>query len=105
MVEMKLALISLPVCKLIDDCENWVYVWQESNGFCNFVILILWKYKKSENDSLYGTIEPDRDFLLFLEITKATDTKQACSGYDTEMAVYFWVEITVILLWYVEKNS
>ena len=105
MVEMKLALISLPVCKLIDDCENWVCVWQESNGFCNFVILILWKYKKSENDSLYNTIEPDRDFLLFLEITKVTDTKQACSGYDTEMAVYFWVEITVILLWYVEKNS
>ena len=70
------------------------------------MILILWEYKKSENDkSLYNTIEPDRDFLLFLEITKVTDTKQVCSGYDTEMAVYFLDEITVILLWYVENNS
>ena len=94
MVETKLALISLPVCKLTDDCENWVCVWQESNGFCNLVIiLILWECKESEND------------WLFLEITKATDTKQACSGYDTEMAVYFLDGITVILLWYVENNS
>ena len=84
---------------------EFVYVWQESNGFCNFVILILWECKMSENDCIYNTIEPGRDFLLFLEISKATDTKQACSGYDTEMAVYFWVEITVILLWYVEKNG
>ena len=106
MVEMKLALISLPVCKLTDDCENWVCVWQESNGFCNLVIiLILWECKKSENDCLYNAIEPGRDFLIFLEITKATDTKQACSGYDTEMAVCFLDEIAVILLWYVEKNS
>ena len=51
MVKMKLALISLPVCKLVDDCENYVCVWQESNGFCNFVILILRERKKSENDS------------------------------------------------------
>ena len=58
----------------------------------------------SENDCLYIAIEPDRDFLLFLEITKVTDTKQACSGYDTEMAVYFFCEITVSLLWYVENN-
>ena len=50
-------------------------------------------------------IEPGCDFLLFLEISKVTDTKKACSGYDTERAVYFLGEITVCLLWYVEKNS
>ena len=59
----------------------------------------------SENDCIYNTIEPGRDFLLFLEISKATDTKQACSGYDTKMAVYFFDEITVILLCCVENNS
>ena len=84
---------------------EFVYVWQESNGFCNFVILILWECKMSENDCIYNTIEPGRDFLLFLEISKATNTKQASSGYDTKMAVYFFGEITVILLWYVENNS
>ena len=62
--------------------------------------------KKSKNDCLYNTMEPGRDFQLFLEISKATDTKQACSGYDTKtMAVYFFGEITAILLWYVENNS
>ena len=34
MVEMKMTLIFLPVCKLIEDCKNWVSVWQESNEFC-----------------------------------------------------------------------
>ena len=60
----------------------------------------------SKNDCIYNIIEPGCDFLLFLEISKATDTKQACSGYDTKMAVYFFGEISVIL-WctYVENNS
>ena len=86
---MKLALISLPVCKLVDDCETEFVFDRSQMRFCNLVILILWQCKKSENDCLYNTIEPGRDFLLFLDISKATDTKQACSGYDTKMAVYF----------------
>ena len=73
-----------------------------------FVTLGFWFYenvKRLKNDCLYNTLEKGRDFLLFLEISKATDTKQACSGYDTKMAVYFLFEITVILLWYIENNS
>ena len=93
------------VCKLIVVCQNWDFVWQESNGFCIFVILILWECKKSEIDCLYNTREQGWNFLLFLVISKVTDTKQACSGYDTKMTVYFFGEITVILLWYVENNS
>ena len=58
-----------------------------------------------KNDGVYNTLEPGCDFLLFLEISKATDTKHACSGYDSKMDVYFFKKITVILLWYVENNS
>ena len=63
---MKLALISLPVCKLIDDCENWVFVWQESNEFCIFVILILWECKKSENNC----IQHNRTILIILALRR-----------------------------------
>ena len=57
MVKMKLTLISLPVCKLIDDYEKWTneFLFDKSKRglfACNFVIN-----------------------LLFLEISKVTDTK------------------------------
>ena len=58
-----------------------------------------------KNDGLYNTLQPGLDFLLFLEISKATDTKHACPGYDSKMDDYFFENITVILLWYVENNS
>ena len=73
-----------------------------------FVTLWFWFYenvKRVKNDCLYNTLEPGRDFLLFLEISKATDTKHACPEYDSKMAVYFFGKITVILWWYVENNS
>ena len=73
-----------------------------------FVTLWFWFYenvKRVKNDCLYNTLEPGRDFLLFLEISKVTDTKHAWPGYDSKMAVYFFGKITVILLWYVENTS
>ena len=106
MVDIKLALISLPVCKLFDDCEKWVSVWQECKR--GFVTLWFWFYenvKRVKNDCLYNTLELGRDLLLFWEISKATDTKHACPEYDSKMAVYSFCKITVILLWYVENNS
>ena len=44
-----------------------------------------------KNEHLCSTIKADREFLLFLEIWKVTDTKQARTQYDSKLAVYlFW---------------
>ena len=78
------------------------------NSERGFVTLWFWFYenvKRVKNDGLYNTLEPGRDLLLFLEISKATVTKHACSGYDSKIDVYFFEKITVILLRYVENNS
>ena len=63
------------------------------NSERGFVTLWFWFYenvKRVKNDGLYNTLEPGRDLRLFLEISKATDTKHACSGYDSKMDVHFF---------------
>ena len=44
------------------------------------------------NEYPCNTIKSDREFLLFLEIWNVvTDTKEACSQYDSKLIVYlFW---------------
>ena len=78
------------------------------NSERGYVTMWFWFYenvKRVKKNGSYNTLEPGRDFLLFLEISKATVTKHACWGNDSKMDDYLFEKITVILLWYVENNS